>query len=141
LQRRIVHHQTGQVASITGTVSWQHVSEPDAVPMLLYRETGVMQLATYTGNATQTYYYEFPHDAVAEVSFSDRRFFYTLDLTTSHCDIRHVCGEDIYSGVFEAISETTYQQSWRVIGPRKDYTSETTFSRSCSEIWPCMKPL
>jgi len=128
-QRRIVHHDTGQVASIIGTVSWQNVSEPDAVPMLLYRECGVMQLANYMGNATQTYYYKFPHDTVAEVSFSDGRFFFTLDLTTSYCDIRHVCGEDTYNGVYDAISATTYQQIWRVIGPRKDYTSHTTCSR------------
>ncbi len=128
-QRQIVHHDTGQVASINGTVSWQDVSKPHAVPMLLYSETGVIQLASYTGNATQTYRYAFPSDAIAGVYFSDRRFFYTLDLTTSHCEIQHLCGEDTYNGVFDAISETTYQQIWHVTGPRKNYTSHTTFSR------------
>jgi hypothetical protein len=128
-QRQIVHHHSSQVATIQGTVSWQDVSKPDAALTLLYREFGVIQLATYTGKATQTYAYMFPSNAAAEVYFSDGRFFYTLDLTTDHCKIRHVCGEDIYDGVFDALSETTYQQIWRVIGPRKDYTSHTTFSR------------
>jgi hypothetical protein len=129
-QRQIVHHHTGQVAYIHGTASWQEISESDAVPALLYREAGVIQLANYTGNATQTYSYVFPNDAVAEVYFSDGHFFYTLDLTTSHCEIQHPCGEDMYHGVFDAISETTYRQIWRVTGPCKDYTSDTTFSRS-----------
>lgn len=128
-QRQIVHHHTGQVANINGTVSWQDVSKPDAVPMLLYREMGVIQLATYTGKATQTYRYTFPSQTVAEVYFRDGRFFYTLDLTTSYCDIRYLCGEDTYHGVFDAVSETIYHQIWRVIGPRKAYTSHTTFSR------------
>lgn len=133
-QRQIVHHQTGQVASVHGTVSWQDVSKPDAVPMLLGRESGVIQLATYTGRATQTYCYAFTSDAVSEVYFHDGRFFYTLDLTTSHCEIRHRCGEDTYDGVFDAISTTTYQQIWRVMGPRKDYTSHTTFSHALNEM-------
>src|SRR5688572_26825156 len=128
-QRQIVHHHTGQVANINGTVSWQNVSKPDAVPTLLYREMGVIQLATYTGKATQTYGYTFPSHTVAKVYFRDGRFFYTLDLTTSYCDIHYLCGEDTYHGVFDAVSETIYHQTWHVTGPRKDYTSHTTFFR------------
>lgn len=128
-QRQIVHHHTGQVANIKGTVLWKKVSKPDAVPTLLYHETGVIELADYTGKATQTHYYQFPSEADAEIYFNDGRLFYTLNLTTSHCEIRHLCGEDVYDGVFDAVSETTYQQIWRVTGPHKNYTSHTTFSR------------
>ncbi len=128
-QRQIVHHDTGQLVHIHGTVSWQDISEPNAAPMLCCRETGVIQLANYTGKATQMYGYTFKSDVHAEVSFSDGRFFYNLNLTTSHCKIQHLCGDDTYDGVVDAITDTTYQQIWRVIGPRKDYTSHTTFSR------------
>lgn len=128
-QRQIVHHHTGQVANINGTVSWHDVSTSDTVPTLLYREIGIIQLATYTGKATQTYRYEFPSDRAAKICFDDGRLFYMLDLSTNHCEIRHLCGEDTYDGVFDAISETTYQQIWRVIGPYKAYTSYTTFFR------------
>ena len=128
-QRQIVHHHTGQVVYVNGAASWREVPESDAVPTLLYREAGVIQLEHYTGKATQTHRYRFPNHAVAEVYFHDGRFFYTLDLTTSHCEIRHPCGEDTYHGVFDAMSDTTYRQVWRVIGPCKNYTSDTTFSR------------
>ncbi len=128
-QRQIVHRDTGQVANMHGTVSWQAPAQPDALTTLRYCEMGVIQMAHYTGKASQTYRYAFASDSISEVYFSDGRFFYTLDLTTGHCEIRHVCGEDIYDGVFEAVSETTYQQTWRVMGPRKDYTSHTVFSR------------
>jgi hypothetical protein len=128
-KRQIVHHHTGQIATIDGTASWRDVSKADAVPTILYRECGVIQLATYTGKATQTYRYTFPSDAVAEVYFRDGHFFYTLDLTTGHCEVRHLCREDIYDGVFDAIADTTYQQLWRVTGPCKHYTSHTTYSR------------
>jgi len=128
-QRRVIHQYTSQVAYIDGTASWQNTDESDTVQSLLYHETGVIRLENYTGTATQTYRYAFPSHTVAEVYFNDGHFFYTLDLTTSHCKIQHLCREDVYHGVFDAISETTYQQIWRVTGPRKDYTSRTTFSR------------
>jgi hypothetical protein len=127
--RQVVHHHDNQVAYINGTASWQDMNKSDAVPALLYREIGTIQLAAYTGTATQKYCYTFPSHKVAEVYFSDGHFFYTLDLTTSHCEIQHPCGEDMYHGVFDAISETTYQQIWRVTGPHKDYTSHTIFTR------------
>jgi hypothetical protein len=129
LQRHVIHHDTHQIAYISGAASWQATDEEDAICSLLYRETGIIQLSNYTGTATQTYCYMFPSSTVAEVYFSDGRFFYTLDLTTSHCEIQHPCGEDMYHGVFDAVSDTTYQQIWRVAGPCKDYTSYTTLTR------------
>ncbi len=127
-KRHIVHHHSNQVADIDGTVSWREASGRHANHTRLYCESGVIRLANYTGKATQTYRYDFLCNEVAEVYFSDGRFFYTLDLTSSCCDIQHPCGEDIYEGRFEAISETEYQQTWRVTGPHKDYTSRTIFS-------------
>jgi hypothetical protein len=128
-QRRIVHHQTGQVADVHGAASWREVVEPEAASMLLYREDGVIRLEHYTGKATQTHRYRFPSPAVADIYFSDGRYFYTLDLRDSRCEIEHPCGEDMYRGACDAISDTTYRQVWRVTGPDKDYTSETTFVR------------
>lgn len=129
LQRRITHHQTQQVVTIEGLVTWQSVCSAAGQYTDLYHENCVMQLEQYTAKAHQTYGYEFPSDAIAEVSFSDGRLFYTLDLTTGHCDIQHLCGEDTYEGVVDAISETEYRQTWQVSGPRKHYTSDTIFSR------------
>ena len=127
--RHIVHHDTGQVADIHGTVSWQEMSQPEAIFMLQYCETGVIQVGTYTGKASQTHWYTFPTAATVDIYFSDKRFFYTLDLTTGRCDIRHPCGDDTYDGACEALSDTTYQQIWRVTGPRKNYTSHTSYTR------------
>lgn len=128
-KRRIIHHHSNQVANIEGTAAWQAMPGADAERTLLYHEAGVIQLANYTGKASQTYRFDFPCDAIAEVYFNDGRFFYTLDLTSSHCDIHHLCGADTYDGRVDAISETEHHQIWRVTGPRKDYTSHTTFSR------------
>ena len=132
--RQVYHHDTGQVADIHGHVTWQDISTPGAVPTLRYCETGVLQLDAYTCRATQTHIYTFPSQTVAEIYFRDGRFFYTLDLTTGHCTTHHPCGDDLYEGAFEAVSETLYQHIWRVTGPDKNYTSHTTFSRSRNGI-------
>ena len=128
-QRRIAHRHTGQVVDVHGVASWREVCEPEAAPTLLYREAGVIRLEHYTGKAMQTHCYRLSSPAVADVYFSDGRFFYTLDLRDGHCDVEHPCGEDLYRGVFDAISDATYRQVWRVTGPDKNYTSETTFVR------------
>jgi hypothetical protein len=127
--RHIIHHHTGQVANVNGTVLWNLASNLNPVSTLQYCETGLIHIGTYTGYAKQTYYYTFISDRLAEVYFSDNRFFYTLDLTTSHCDIQHPCGQDTYNGTVEAISQSRYRQIWRVTGPYKDYTSDTIFFR------------
>ena len=129
LQRRITHHQTNQVVIIEGIATWQMLSGVGKIYTHLYHEDCVMQLETYTAKATQTYGYHFPNDSMADVYFSDGRFFYTLDLTTSHCDIQHLCGDVTYNGVVDVISEREYRQIWQVRGPRKHYTSHTIFSR------------
>ena len=129
LQRRITHHWTNQVVTIEGVVTWQTAPRTEENYTDLYREHCVMRLENYTAKATQTYGYHFPSDSIAAVYFSDGRFFYTLDLTTSHCDIQHLCGDDTYDGIVDAISENQYQQIWQVRGPRKHYTSHTIFSR------------
>lgn len=129
LQRRITHHQTNQVVTIEGIATWQAAPGAEEKYTYLYGEKCVMQLENYTAKATQTYGYHFPSESIAAVYFSDGRFFYTLDLATSHCDIQHLCGEDIYDGMVDAISKREYRQIWRVSGPRKHYTSHTIFSR------------
>lgn len=129
LQRRITDHLTHQVVMIEGVVTWEEARGGAAPYTNLYHENCVMQLPQYTATASQTYGYQFPSDSIAEVSFIDGRLFYTLDLATSHCDIHHLCGEDTYIGGVDAIAEREYLQTWRVRGPRKDYTSHTIFSR------------
>ena len=129
LQRRITHHQTYQVVTIEGIVTWEVVGGAAEPHTDLYHENCVMHLEQYTAKASQTYRYQFPSDSIAEVSFSDGRLFYVLDLTTSHCDIHHLCGEDTYTGVIDVMAEREYRQIWQVRGPRKDYTSHTVFSR------------
>ncbi len=129
-KRRIIHHHNDQVATIDGSVSWQKMPGSDADRTLLYREQGVIRLANYIGNASQTYRYDFSSEGIADIYFNDGRFFYTLDLTTSHCDVQHLCGADTYDGTFDAISDHEHHQIWRVTGPRKDYTSHTIFTRS-----------
>ncbi|MEO0510495.1 MAG: DUF6314 family protein [Verrucomicrobiota bacterium] len=43
---------------------------------------------------------------------------------------RHLCGEDRYSVVYRIDLTGSFQMSYKVVGPQKDYLIETQFARS-----------
>ncbi len=124
LWRAIEIHTTGERAHLAGRAVW----EPDATrpSRLLYREWGELTMAEHRGPASRSYRFELAGEGV-DVHFDDGRYFYSFDLTEGRAEIVHVCGNDRYRGTLVAHSPTELEQTWRVEGPSKDYTSTTTF--------------
>jgi hypothetical protein len=64
-----------------------------------------------------------------EVRFDDGRPFHPLDLSSGSCPVDHPCGEDHYAGWVRVEHPGLLVVSWRVVGPRKDHTIVTRYSR------------
>jgi hypothetical protein len=63
------------------------------------------------------------------VRFVDGRPFFDLDLLSGVCVAVHPCREDRYQIAFEVVSETLLLERWRVTGPSKNYSAQTTWQR------------
>jgi hypothetical protein len=113
-------------------------------PGLSWVERGTLTMAGHVGRATRTMAVV-PVDGPApdgttgtgstasgprwEVRFDDGRPFHPLDLSSGSCPVDHPCGEDHYAGWVRVEHAGLLVVSWRVVGPRKDHTIVTRYSR------------
>lgn len=103
-----------------GTLTWAAGSTPVSRTLFLVREP--------------------PGDGAAasgwRVTFEDGRDFHPWTAGA----VEHLCGRDLYQGGFEIPtaagppsdlppSDLSWELTWRVTGPEKDYTMHTTYSR------------
>jgi len=68
-------------------------------------------------------------DDAWEVRFDDGRPFHPLDLRAGRCAVDHPCGEDHYAGEIRVETPDTVVIAWRVVGPRKDQTIVSRYTR------------
>src|SRR3546814_4197720 len=86
---------------------------------LLYKEQAKFSFSSYQDEVEQSYLYSFPSLFCVDVSFTDGRPFYSLDLTTRKNQIVHLCGADRYTGCFKLVNLETFYIKWLIEGPRK----------------------
>lgn len=96
-------------------------------PELTYRECGTLTLAVATVRAERTYLWRCTHQG-AEVFHANGDLFHSFTLADPSA--HHICGADTYEGAYRFESDTHWHLTWRVSGPRKDYTSTTTYLRA-----------
>ncbi len=125
LERRIDDRRAGQQGGLSGTA----VFETEGAG-LLYREEGRLILGGHDGPALQSYRYGFPAAGRAAVAFADGRFFHDLDLTGGAWACVHLCDPDRYDGEFTALDANCWRVVWKVTGPRKDLTLDSTYRRA-----------
>lgn len=126
VDRIVIDRALAMTGGLQGQATFRHRAAG-----LLYEEHGTLTFGEHHGRAEQSYLYEFPEgDRRASVRFRDGRAFYELDLSRGQDHVRHVCGTDVYDGVFIALSSTAWQSEWKVSGPRKAYDLLTTYTRS-----------
>lgn len=131
LNRTIVDFKQNQQGTYTGQSTFKlDTSRKDlTVDTLLYEESGYLEFSDYVDRSYQSYIYEFPNKTISHVRFSDGRFFYQLGNQHNPCSIRHICGKDIYKGVYIFIDSNTFHIHWFVHGPRKNLEIWTEFCR------------
>jgi hypothetical protein len=126
IDRDILAHGRTTVGRFTGIGTF---AAEAAVPGLLhYEEQGTLQLGTHEAPASRRLGYHVAGGR-AEVVFADGRPFHDLDLRAGSHDAEHVCGQDLYRGRFEVVSDHSWRHEWSVIGPRKEHLIRTTFDR------------
>jgi len=95
---------------------------------LLYAEKGNLTLAGTTMRAERRYHWHCEGHS-ADVSYEDGSFFHRFTVADGTATAEHLCGEDLYRAAYTFHSCGDWQVTWQVSGPRKDYTSVTTYQR------------
>jgi len=112
----------------SGDLTGEAVFEPDGHG-LRYTESGLLKIGEYEDHASRTYLYAFPEPHRAFVSFDDGRPFHELDFRADEVRVQHLCGDDVYAGIFNADSRNQWRVRWRVTGPRKDQRIASVYTR------------
>jgi len=100
--------------------------------MLHYREDGVLTLDD--GRALEVYreYHYRLEPGRIRICFAEPgppRTFHVLRLHGAAATDLHLCGQDTYEGTYEFPAPDRFTVRMRVTGPRKDYSTTTTYRR------------
>lgn len=115
-------------AGLEGTLSGDLTINPRDDGAFGWREQGRLDFAGYQGPAYRNYRIHITA-LPARIVFEDGRFFHDLDLRRGAWRARHPCAEDIYDGLFIALSPDAWLTRWRVTGPRKRQLIDSRMDR------------
>jgi len=126
---RVIDDRKGdQKGTFTGTAHFAGVNGT-----LLYTEEGHLSFAGTLMRAERRYHW-LCEGQTADVSYEDGSFFHRLTVLDGLATAEHQCGEDLYRATYAFQSANDWQVTWRGSGPRKDYTSITTYERSGTRL-------
>lgn len=115
---REIRHADGQIHYFDGTATFTPGPE-----VLHYEERGTLRAGSAAFEAQQRYTWA-PDLAV---HFADGRFFHRVPPEGG--ETSHWCDPDQYNGQYDFAAWPTWTVTWRVRGPRKNYTSHTRLWR------------
>ena len=116
---RAIRHADGTEAQFQGTATWT----PDGTGAL-YVENGRLSMAGGASfHAERRYVWD--HDL--KVYFEDGRFFHSVPIKGEQAT--HDCAPDTYRVDYDFDAWPTFRVVWHVTGPRKDYVSNTIYTR------------
>lgn len=116
---KTVAQADGTRGSFDGTASWHPVGTGAD-----YSEEGRMTLGDAAPfHATRRYRWS----RALEISFDDGRFFHQVPALGGAAT--HWCAPDRYDVVYDFSAWPEFTVSWRVKGPRKDYTLQCQYRR------------
>lgn len=123
--RSIEDRFSNQVGRFVGVAQFSHAADDT----LLYKETGEIQLEQGpTMNATRSYIWYFADNQI-DVFFEDGRPFHSFIADGKVAGTDHPCGDDYYTVAYDFLEWPCWLAIWTVKGPRKDYTSSSTYLR------------
>jgi len=108
-------------------------------PSLLYKEELTLHLPSESINASKDYIFRLIDNQIS-VFFNENpeRFFYTLKFDDDHPTAdrlfqqaggEHLCGNDNYRASYSFFDDNTFELTYQVSGPKKDYTTITKYNR------------
>lgn len=126
IARHIEDHRSGQSGHFNGTALFRPV--PDG---LVYHETGLLTLGHAVPlRATRDYMWRWSAGRI-HVYYADGRPFHDFDPADPVA--HHSCAPDDYRVRYDFSGWSHWTVDWRVTGPRKDYGSRSTFSRTAAD--------
>ncbi|MEM1388565.1 MAG: DUF6314 family protein [Pseudomonadota bacterium] len=127
LSRVIEDHRAGTTLRFTGIARFDAV-DPADMTALDYAETGEMVLPDGARLKASRRYCWRLIDGVIEVLFDDGRPFHIVP-TGSAPSAHHDCPPDSYDVAYAFADWPDWEATWRVRGPRKDYTMRSRYRR------------
>jgi len=125
LSRRINDSTAGGTGLFEGIATLR----PDGQGMI-YEEAGELRLEGVSGmKATRRYLWREGESGLVEVFFDDGRDFHRFDPEGGVVSAWHDCPPDLYEVSYNFTRWPEWQATWRVKGPRKDYTMITDYRR------------
>ncbi len=98
---------------------------------LLYHERGMLRFAGGAPVlAERSYQWSFQDDEVF-VAYADGTPFHCFARVGAPVATPHLCGEDMYRGLYSFVRFPQWQVTWTVKGPRKNYRSVTQYTPEC----------
>lgn len=130
VDRRIVDQRMDDGASsFEGTAEFRDDGEGG----FLFHEVGALRVGGRRVRAEQRYRYRFDDPKHVAIFFADGRLFCEFGPLQVGEGVparaRHLCGDDDYAGGLTLEAEDRWRLTWRVLGPRKDYTAVSVYLR------------
>ncbi len=126
VERRICDRRGGQDGAFRGTASFRASADGCG---LEYTEDGELHFGSHRGPARRRLTFCGREDGAADVRFADGREFYRLDLRPDNWQAEHPCRADRYFVSVTRLSPDSFNETWQVAGPDKDYELVTTYRR------------
>lgn len=105
------------------------VFAPAPIGGLDYREAGWLQLGPARFAAERQYHWSEAGTGRIAVRFADGRDFHVFALAPSAA-ADHACDPDTYRVAYAFDDWPNWSSTWRVTGPRKDYTLHSSYRRA-----------
>ncbi len=121
--RKIDDRMGNQQGDFEGTASFTRRDET-----LYHHESGTLMLAGTKLHASRSYKWIFERPDIV-VCHHDNTPFHRFTPDYGIIRVSHLCGEDRYNGQYTFNLPDHWQVTWTVDGPRKNYTSRTTYHR------------
>ena len=124
IERVIEDHLGGPAGQFAGEAAFRRAGQ-----RLLYREEGTLRLGSSAPMvATRSYIWR-QERGWLQVDFDDGRPFHAVPLSVEDPEATHLCDPDRYEVNYDFTTWPTWSASWRVTGPRKDYTMTSRYDR------------
>ena len=96
---------------------------------LLYHESGLVTAPDGRAlQAERTYLWRQQAGGKIDVLFDDNRYFHTF--STAEPRAEHLCGDDHYVVNYVFDNWPSWESTWQVTGPRKDYKMKSLYQRA-----------
>jgi hypothetical protein len=132
VERKIEDYQTRISGSFTGGATFAQLENLDGTCLekrVRFQEAGTLSFGAFSGHCERSLEYHQREGTKVQAFFADGRPFIDFDVSRGSTHNTHSCGLDMYEISLFVRSNEVIEETWRVLGPMKDYAATTTLTR------------